>query len=86
MAAGCLGYGRPSPSLLSFQINKLAAAMSALQLAVLPGCPSYQDYLPISRRGASCPSSPWHSLGHHALLSPLELKSSHLETLSTTEF
>lgn len=38
--SGCQGYGCPSPSPISFQINKLAGAISALQLARLLGCPS----------------------------------------------
>lgn len=63
--SGCLGYDRPSPSPLSFQINKPAGAISALQLAGLLGCPS-SSRLPTYRPAGEEPTahpSPGTALG-----------------------
>lgn len=74
LASGC-----PSPTPLSLQTNKQAVAMPALQPAGCHAGLSLPDHLPTGRPRASGPSSPCLGLGHDALLSPLELESSHLE-------
>lgn len=63
--SGCLGSGCPSPSPLSFQINKPAGAISALQLAGLLGWPS-SSRLPTYRPAGEEPTarpSPGTALG-----------------------